>query len=162
MAYFNEKTQNGSASSTAEARTPNDGARTPRTGSSTPRHPSQALLQQLPVPSSGWHDDVITPVSGMTTARTSRRNSFTSMRSMGSFAMMEDIKHEVMANFLFQQQCGKLWISDVSGELEGILLRKTRGNYLACPPALGQSPFAFHCSQMNLNVSTASPFLDTV
>ncbi|KAF2116801.1 glycosyl transferase family group 2-domain-containing protein [Lophiotrema nucula] len=75
------------------------------------------------------------------------------MRSAGGYSMMDDIKHEVMTNHLFQQQCGKLWIGDASGETEGVLLRKSRGNYLACPPALADSPLAFYCQQLNLPVA---------
>ncbi|KAF2740977.1 hypothetical protein EJ04DRAFT_539688 [Polyplosphaeria fusca] len=71
---------------------------------------------------------------------------------MGSSALMEDIKHEVMTNFLFQQQCGKVWIADVSGGIEGVLLRKTKGNYSTCPPMLAQSALAHYCAQLNFNV----------
>lgn len=67
---------------------------------------------------------------------------------------MEDIKHEVMVNHLFQQQCSRLWIGDGSGELEGVLLRKTRGLYMACPPQLSESTFAHACAAMNLQVCT--------
>ncbi|KAF2464877.1 uncharacterized protein BDR25DRAFT_380324 [Lindgomyces ingoldianus] len=84
----------------------------------------------------------------------SRRTSFVgSMRSMGSTSYLEDIKHEVMVNFLFQQQCGKLWVGDASGELEGVLLRKRKGTYMSCPPALIQSPLAYYCSQLNFQVA---------
>ncbi|KAF2636439.1 putative glycosyltransferase family 2 protein [Massarina eburnea CBS 473.64] len=88
-----------------------------------------------------------------TETRTSRRNSLTSMRSYASGGMMEDIKHEVMVNHLFLQQCKKLWIADVSGEIEGVILRKTKGTYLTCPPSLIQSPLAYYCSVMNFNVA---------
>lgn len=57
-----------------------------------------------------------------------------------------------MVNHLFQQQCKKLWVSEVSGEMEGVILRKARGNYLACPPNLIHSSFAYYCSQMNMPV----------
>ncbi|ORY18874.1 glycosyl transferase family group 2-domain-containing protein [Clohesyomyces aquaticus] len=71
------------------------------------------------------------------------------MRSMASKTYLEDVKHEIMATFLFQQQCGKLWIGNASGELEGILLRKSKGNYITCPPALLNSSLSFYCSQLN-------------
>ncbi|KAI9890680.1 MAG: hypothetical protein M1814_003749 [Vezdaea aestivalis] len=79
----------------------------------------------------------------------SSRNSFSATASTtGSF--MEDIKHEVMANWLYQQQCGRLWVSDGSGDQEGTLLRKARGAYIACPPQLADSVFAQSCSTLGV------------
>jgi hypothetical protein len=63
---------------------------------------------------------------------------------------LDDIKHEVMVNYLYQQQCSHLWVSDGSGEIEGVVLRKTRGQYMACPPQLGSSPFAAACAALNV------------
>jgi hypothetical protein len=58
-----------------------------------------------------------------------------------------------MVNYLYQQQCSRLWVSDGSGEIEGILLRKSKGQYLACPPQLGTSPFAIAAAALNVQVS---------
>lgn len=66
---------------------------------------------------------------------------------------LDDIKHEVMVNYLYQQQCSMLWVGDGSGEAEGVILRKARGRYMACPPALGHSPFAMACAALNVQVS---------
>jgi hypothetical protein len=63
---------------------------------------------------------------------------------------LDDIKHEVMVNYLYQQQCSQLWVSDGSGEIEGVLLRKARGHYMACPPQLASSPFALACAALNV------------
>ncbi|KAK8061686.1 glycosyl transferase family group 2 domain-containing protein [Apiospora phragmitis] len=71
----------------------------------------------------------------------SSRNSIRSARSGASSMFLDDIKHEVMVNYLYQQQCSHLWVSDGSGEVEGVLLRKWKGNYMACPQELGNSPF---------------------
>lgn len=73
-----------------------------------------------------------------------------SMRSHGSSMFLDDIKHEVMVNYLYQQQCSHLWVSDGSGEVEGVLLRKMRGTYMACPPALSNSPFARAAAALNV------------
>ncbi|GAB1312502.1 Glycosyl transferase family group 2-domain-containing protein [Madurella fahalii] len=73
-----------------------------------------------------------------------------SVRSNGSSVFLDDIKHEVMVNYLYQQQCSHLWVSDGSGEIEGVLLRKSRGQYMACPPQLGNSPFALACAALNV------------
>ena len=67
-------------------------------------------------------------------------------------SFVDDIKHEVMVNYLYQQQCSHLWVSDGSGELEGVLLRKSRNNYMACPPQLAHSPFAVACAALNCAV----------
>jgi hypothetical protein len=75
-----------------------------------------------------------------------------SVRSNGSSMFLDDIKHEVMVNYLYQQQCSHLWVSDGSGEIEGVLLRKSRGQYMACPPQLGNSPFAQACAALNVQV----------
>lgn len=66
--------------------------------------------------------------------------------------MLEELKHEIMVNYLFQQQCARLWIADGTGEVEGVMLRKSRGNYLACPPALADSVFADACVELNVQV----------
>ncbi|KAK4445344.1 glycosyltransferase family 2 protein [Podospora aff. communis PSN243] len=76
-----------------------------------------------------------------------------SMRSTNSSVILDDIKHEVMVNYLYQQQCSHLWVADGSGEIEGVLLRKSRGQYMACPPQLGTSPFAFACAALNVQVA---------
>jgi hypothetical protein len=76
-----------------------------------------------------------------------------STRSNMSSMMLDEIKHEVMVNYLYQQQCSHLWVSDGSGEVEGVLLRKTRGHYMACPPQLGNSAFALACAALNVQVS---------
>jgi hypothetical protein len=73
--------------------------------------------------------------------------------------MLDEIKHEVMVNYLYQQQCSHLWVSDGSGEVEGVLLRKFRGHYMACPPQLGQSAFALACAALNVQVRS---FLDQI
>jgi hypothetical protein len=81
----------------------------------------------------------------------SSRNSV-SNQSTHSSAFLDDIKHEVMVNYLYQQQCAHLWVSDGSGEIEGVLLRKSRNTYMACPPQLGNSPFAAACAALNVQV----------
>lgn len=86
------------------------GTQTPRStrASRLGRHKSSFIMESLPPPSPSWTPaPSIGPMSGTTTARTSRRNSFTSMHSVASHGIMEEIKHEAMVNFLFQQQCSK-------------------------------------------------------
>jgi len=81
----------------------------------------------------------------------SSRNSF-SNRSTRSSTFLDDIRHEVMVNYLYQQQCSMLWVSDGSGMVEGVLLRKAKNMYMACPPGLGETPFAAACAALNVQV----------
>lgn len=76
--------------------------------------------------------------------------------STRSSTYVDEIKHEVMVNYLYQQQCSHLWVNDVSGMYEGVLLRKSRNNYIACPPQLADSPFATACAALNAPVSIKS------
>ncbi|KAL5611383.1 uncharacterized protein BROUX77_001539 [Berkeleyomyces rouxiae] len=73
-----------------------------------------------------------------------------STQSLASVFMVDEIKHEVMVNYLYQQQCSNLWVSNGSGLVEGVLLRKVRGHYMACPPELSESDFATAVSAMNV------------
>ncbi|KAH8717088.1 glycosyl transferase family group 2-domain-containing protein [Phaeosphaeriaceae sp. PMI808] len=75
-------------------------------------------------------------------------NSLTSLRS----SVLSELKYEAMVNHLFQQQCRRLWLKDASGDIEGVLLRKSRGIYTTCPPALAESALADCCSRLNLQV----------
>lgn len=74
----------------------------------------------------------------------------------GSTTMVDELKHEVMVNYLYQQQCAQLWVGDDTGELEGVLLCKARGQYMACPPQLGISPFAIACAALGVQVRHTS------
>lgn len=88
------------------------------------------------------------------TPRFSSRPQSISSKSVKSTAssVLDEIKHEVMVNYLYQQQCSHLWVSDGSGEIEGVLLRKARGHYMACPPPLANSQFALACAALNVHV----------
>lgn len=78
-------------------------------------------------------------------------------KEMDNVNILDELKHEIMVNYLFQQQCARLWIADGTGEVEGVMLRKSRGNYLACPPALADSVFADSCVELNVQVSKQMP-----
>lgn len=64
---------------------------------------------------------------------------------------MDEIKHEVMVNYLYQQQCSHIWVGS-NHQLEGSIVRKTRGEYQTCPPALADSPFAAAIQALNVQV----------
>ncbi|KAL2134986.1 hypothetical protein VTI74DRAFT_10213 [Chaetomium olivicolor] len=113
----------------------------PQPQNSNARHQQQASVSEI---ASELHPP--TPRYGSRPQSISGR----SLRSNGSSVFLDDIKHEVMVNYLYQQQCSHLWVSDGSGEIEGVLLRKARGQYMACPPQLGSSPFAMACAALNV------------
>ncbi|KAF2810497.1 uncharacterized protein BDZ99DRAFT_488274 [Mytilinidion resinicola] len=100
-------------------------------------------------PSPRFFEGSLTPAS----QGSSRPSYAGSLHSLQSRSFVEDIKHEVMVNYIFQQQCGRLWVGDGSGELEGVLLRKHRGYYMACPPQLLDSAFAQYCAELNVQVT---------
>ena len=80
----------------------------------------------------------------------SRRTSIAPSVRSGRSSFMDDIRHEVMVNYLFQQQCGRMWIGDGSGETEGVLVRKSKTSYLACPPDLMHSRFAIGIAALHV------------
>lgn len=111
-----------------------------------------AQMSEKPVATPSPHTSYNMELQPPTFPGGSSRNSISgrSNRSTQSSAFLDDIKHEVMVNYLYQQQCSHLWVSDGSGEIEGVLLRKSRNTYMACPPQLGSSPFAAACAALNV------------
>lgn len=69
---------------------------------------------------------------------------------------LDDIKHEVMVNYLYHQQCSRLWVADGNGVLEGVVVRKTADKYLSCPPELATSAFAQSMAALGVQVSSSS------
>ncbi|KAI1463737.1 glycosyl transferase family group 2-domain-containing protein [Daldinia caldariorum] len=67
-----------------------------------------------------------------------------------SAGVTEEVKQEVMVNWLYQQQCSRLWVSEGSGDYEGVLLRRNFGSYLSCPSPLKGSKLAKACSAINV------------
>lgn len=68
---------------------------------------------------------------------------------------MTNLKHEVMVHYLYQKQATKTWIGHQ--DVEGVILRRGKGDYLACPPQLLDTPFGQACVEMNLpSVMTVS------
>ncbi|CZT13346.1 uncharacterized protein RAG0_16858 [Rhynchosporium agropyri] len=114
-----------------------------------PEPPVSAVMTEKPQssssPQNSFNMELQPPQSRFGSARNSISN-----RSTQSSTFLDDIKHEVMVNYLYQQQCSHLWVSDGSGEIEGVLLRKSKNTYMACPPQLGNSAFASACAALNV------------
>ncbi|KAK5090282.1 hypothetical protein LTR05_000454 [Lithohypha guttulata] len=61
---------------------------------------------------------------------------------------LQGLKHEVMVNYLYQKQATRLWAGQT--EDEGVVLRRGRGEYLACPSQVLNSAFGRACLELNL------------
>ncbi|CZT53409.1 uncharacterized protein RSE6_14942 [Rhynchosporium secalis] len=114
-----------------------------------PEPPVSAVMTEKPQSSSSPQNSFNMALQPPQSRIGSARNSI-SNRSTQSSTFLDDIKHEVMVNYLYQQQCSHLWVSDGSGEIEGVLLRKSKNTYMACPPQLGNSAFASACAALNV------------
>lgn len=163
MGLFTKKQELSEKSALEAGESSRDGARRFGFG----RSKAASVQEQLPTPTTPWTPEgTSAQQSTATSALTSRRNSFTSVRS----SVLKELKYEAMVNHLFQQQCskskeghmcsleksltivGRLWLNDASGDIEGVLLRKSRGVYTTCPPTLADSALAEYCSRLNLQV----------
>lgn len=116
-----------------------------------PEPPAAVVMTEKPASSPSPHNSFNMDLQPPQSRFGSSRNSI-SNRSTQSSTFLDDIKHEVMVNYLYQQQCSHLWVSDGSGEIEGVLLRKAKNTYMACPPQLGNSAFASSCAALNVQV----------
>lgn len=74
------------------------------------------------------------------------------MKSTMGIAELRDIKHEVMANYIYQQQCTNLWVAEGAGDTEGCVLRKEDGNYTTCPSTLKESSLLESMQTLNVQV----------
>ncbi|GJN69278.1 glycosyltransferase family 2 [Purpureocillium lilacinum] len=142
--YFKAKKPEEAAAASGSAPTPAP----PR----IQRNQPSALSEKHPSSTMSGNDMELQPPTPRFHSRP-QSSSGRSTPSTRSSMFLDDIKHEVMVNYLYQQQCSQLWVSDGSGEIEGVLLRKARGHYMACPPQLGSSPFAMACAAMNVQCS---------
>jgi hypothetical protein len=74
-----------------------------------------------------------------------------------SVRSINDIKHQVILNYLWHKQRGSMWISDLSGQVEGVVVRKGRKDYLYRPHALESSVFAQAVTVLNVQVAKMLP-----
>lgn len=75
-----------------------------------------------------------------------------SLRSKDS-KFINDIKYEVVVNYLFQKQCRSMWIEDLSGLKEGVLIRHRGSEYISCPGSLADSELARNMAALRVQVS---------
>lgn len=92
--------------------------------------------------------------SNSTSPYGSRPNSL--YRNSAGMAELNDIKCDVMVNWLHSQQEEKLWCA---GEYEeGVVLKKARGQYACCPAELAEEPSGFLKAVELLNVRVSLLF----
>jgi len=68
----------------------------------------------------------------------------------GNSTDFNDLKCDVMVNWLYQQQMEKLWTA--GGHDEGVMLKKNRGAYTCCPADIVEEQFGFFQAVQMLNV----------
>lgn len=90
---------------------------------------------------------------GSRTPTVRTRGSFSSMKSSMSNAELGDMKHQVMVNHLYHQQCTNLWVAEGAGETEGCILRKDQGEYTTCPRSLQDSRLLESMRSLNVQAS---------
>ncbi|KAK5727507.1 hypothetical protein LTR15_003403 [Elasticomyces elasticus] len=127
----------------------------------TKAQPETAEMTEKPAMSSG----VMTPLAapfGTPGANTpgnaspfgSRPNSiYPSGDFRNSDLNLNELKCDVMVNWLYQQQMERLWTA--GGHDEGVLLKKGRAAYTCCPADLAEEPYGFFKNVEMLNVRAA-------
>ncbi|KAH8670860.1 glycosyl transferase family group 2-domain-containing protein [Xylariales sp. PMI_506] len=65
-----------------------------------------------------------------------------------------DVKADVMCNWLYQQQLEHQYTTGMLPG-EGVVLKRSRGNYVCCPPQLREIPNSIYDMSMKLNVRCA-------
>jgi hypothetical protein len=88
-----------------------------------------------------------------TDSETASLSPAASSRATQEDRLVDEIKHQVVLNHLYQHQCSSLWIRDVGLQVEGVMVRKRRNDYLFKPPGLQSSAFAQAMMVLNVQVS---------
>lgn len=71
---------------------------------------------------------------------------------------VDDIRHQVILNYLWQKQQGLMWVTDVTGILEGVMVRKNRTEYICKPSLLSESEFGKAMATLNVQVRLRSSY----
>jgi hypothetical protein len=66
---------------------------------------------------------------------------------------LDMVKHQVMINYLYQQQGNNGWRSSNESQSQGILLRLSKDNYVTHPPQMAQSAVVEALKTLNVQVS---------
>lgn len=71
-----------------------------------------------------------------TQSRGSMASSTPSTRNSG---LMKNLKFEIMANYISQEQAKRKWVQDLSTNKEGCFIRKGQAQYATYPASLAES-----------------------
>lgn len=84
----------------------------------------------------------LTPISNLSeSAFGSRVTSKSNVGSGLSAIDFHEMKCDIMATYLRQQQQERMWTQEA--EDEGVVLKKSRGQYTCCPSDLAENPNGF-------------------
>jgi hypothetical protein len=120
---------------------------------------AQEMAQVKPpdLPSNPFGDSNKTSISSVSRPQSSGSPSSLSINQARASRRqtLDVVKHQVMVNYLYQQQGNNGWRSSSDNESQGILLRLSKDNYLSHPPQLAQSALAEALKNLNVQVSLA-------
>lgn len=103
--------------------------------------------------------EAVTPAAGSSTPGTATSGSWSRPASIApaggdyrssQYDEINEIKADVMVNWLYQQQMERLWTA--GGVDEGVVLKKSRGAYACCPADITEEPYGFFKAVETLNV----------
>ena len=69
----------------------------------------------------------------------SRGSTASSTPSTRSSGLMKNLKFEIMANYISQEQAKRKWVHDLSTNKEGCFVRKGQAQYATYPASLAES-----------------------
>lgn len=67
-----------------------------------------------------------------------------------------DVQRDIILSYLFQRQCTSMWIQDVAGTNEGVMLKNARNDFLTMPLTLKGSLLQQAVSALNTKVRLMS------
>ncbi|GME28434.1 Glycosyl transferase family 2 [Neofusicoccum parvum] len=116
----------------------------------------RASTHSMPGAESPNETPIATP-GGLTPMYQSRNGSSAALsvysQSHRDTQFIHDIRHDIIINHLYEKQVGQRWIQDFSGTVEGVLLKKARGEYITFPEQLVESTLAQSIATLNVQAA---------
>ena len=83
--------------------------------------------------------------------------------SLGPGEEMSDTRCEILVSWLHQQQIEKTWF-DVRADDDGVVLKKSKGEYVCCPEHVAEAPDGFcrAIEALNVRVSPENPLPSSI
>ncbi|KAF2157309.1 hypothetical protein K461DRAFT_218615 [Myriangium duriaei CBS 260.36] len=136
-----------------------------KNGKPNPQAPDAAGAADTTPPTASWTAPLTSVTSAPPTGPSTAPSTIPSSPKSASIAesdrtgktgrslFWDELKYEVMCNYIFQQQCVHMWVSEFGGNGEGALVRRSSGNYVAAPVELIDSTFARAAEALNVNAA---------